>query len=166
MRGNHNSRSTRSRSRRSSRSNRGSALVEFAFLIPVIFALVFGIIDFGRAMYSYHFVSNAAREASRWASVRGSTCTGFPSACPASSSDVANYVVSIAPAGIDSSSSRLTVNPGWPAASTNPPVCASYSNHPGCVVQVQITYQFNFILPFLPSSGIPMTSTSQMIISQ
>ena len=164
------SRSVRFRARWSSRQNRGSALVEFAFLIPVIFALVFGIIDFGRAIYSYHFVSNAAREATRWASVRGSTCSpsAYASECPAgaSASDIANYVVSIAPAGIDSSSSRLTVNPGWPSASTNPPVCATDSKHPGCIVQVQITYQFKFILPFLPSTGIPMTTTSQMVISQ
>jgi Flp pilus assembly protein TadG len=149
------------------RSSRGATLVEFAFLIPLLFALVFGIVDFGRALYSYHFVSYAAREASRWASVRGgSDCTGYPQGCPASSADVSDYVVSIAPPGIDSSSSRLIVNASWPPLLSNPPICAAVQKHPGCPVQVQVNYQFRFVLPFLPTSGINMTSTSEMIISQ
>jgi Flp pilus assembly protein TadG len=147
-------------------ASRGATLVEFALLIPLLFALVFGIIDFGRALYSYHFVSDAAREASRWASVRGSTCSDYSQACPAGSSDVSDYVVSIAPTGIDTSSSRLTVTTGWPPHANNPPICVTTNNHPGCPVHVQVTYQFKFVLPFLPPSGINMTSTSEMIVSQ
>jgi Flp pilus assembly protein TadG len=144
-------------------TSRGSALVEFAFLLPLLFAMVFGIIDFGRALYCYHFVSNAAREATRWASVRGSDCKDYPT-CNAGQPEISDYVGSIAPTGIDTS--RLTVNAMWPPHSNNPSICLVSEKHPGCPVQVQVNYQFRFVLPFLPSSGITMTSTSEMIISQ
>jgi Flp pilus assembly protein TadG len=150
---------------RTGRECRGSALVEFAFLVPLLFALVFGVIDFGRALYSYHFVSNAAREATRWASVRGSSCNGIDN-CPASASEVGAYVASIAPMGIDTSSSRLSAVTTWVAPPNNLTICASFPNSPGCAVQVQVSYVFKFVLPFLPTSGYTMTSTSQMVISQ
>jgi Flp pilus assembly protein TadG len=145
---------------------RGSTLVEFAFVLPLLKALVFGVIDFGRALYSYHFVSNAAREATRWASVRGSDCTAY-STCNAGQPEVSDYVVSIAPAGIDTSSSRLLVTTNFVPPPNTLPIClVPPGNYPGCAVQVQVSYQFKFVLPFLPSSGIAMTSTSEMIISQ
>jgi Flp pilus assembly protein TadG len=148
-------------------NNRGSTLVELAFLIPILFALVFGIIDFGRALYSYHFVSNAAREATRWASVRGRDCSGLDSCPPgADADDVSAYVASIAPMGIDKSPSKLSVTTNWVMPPNNPLICAAFPNNPGCAVQVQVSYQFKFILPFLPTSGYKMTSTSEMIISQ
>jgi Flp pilus assembly protein TadG len=144
---------------------RGSTLVEFAFLIPILFALVFGIIDFGRALYSYHFVSNAAREATRWASVRGRDCNGLND-CPAAAADVSAYVASTAPMGIDKSPSKLSVTTNWVMPPNNLLICTTYPTNPGCAVQVQVSYQFKFILPFLPTSGYRMTSTSEMIISQ
>ena len=144
---------------------RGSTLVEFAFLIPILFALVFGIIDFGRMLYSYHFVSNAAREATRWASVRGRDCIDLTN-CHAAPSDVSSYVASIAPMGIDTSPSKLSVTTNWVMPPNNLTICTAYPTNPGCAVQVQVSYQFKFILPFLPTSGYRMTSTSEMIISQ
>ena len=47
-------------------------------LALVLFPLMFGIIDFSRALYAYHWVSYAAREGTRWASVRGTSCPGVP----------------------------------------------------------------------------------------
>ena len=92
--------------------------------------MLFGVVDFGRALYAYHFVSHAAREASRWAAVNGTTCgndavtgTGDTGSCTApvtgssgsyslctsgctyaSQTDVQNYVQMIAPPGIDTTS--------------------------------------------------------------
>ena len=48
---------------------RGSTIVEQAIILPLLLAMFFGIIDMGRALYSYSFVSYIAREATRWASV-------------------------------------------------------------------------------------------------
>ena len=66
-----------------SHHERGSALVEFAIASTVALTLIFGIVDFGRGLYTYHLVSNAARAGSRYAIVRGSACT--VAGCPATS---------------------------------------------------------------------------------
>jgi hypothetical protein len=46
-------------------------LVEFALVIPILLLLMMGIIDFGRLMFALVSISNASREASRYASVPG-----------------------------------------------------------------------------------------------
>ena len=51
------------RSRNVQSKQRGASALEFAFVIVLIlFPLIFGIIDFSRALYAYHWVSYAARE--------------------------------------------------------------------------------------------------------
>lgn len=46
-------------------STRGQTLVEFALILPIFILLLVGIFDFGRAIYGYNTVSNAAHEAVR-----------------------------------------------------------------------------------------------------
>jgi Flp pilus assembly protein TadG len=55
---------------RRTREDRGQALVEFSLAILVFLALVMGIIDFGRGIYTYNGVSQAAREIARATSVQ------------------------------------------------------------------------------------------------
>ena len=55
-------------------AQRGSSMVEFVIAAMLLMLFVFGIIDFGRALYTYHAVSDAARLGSRFAIVRGSKC--------------------------------------------------------------------------------------------
>lgn len=52
---------------------RGAALVEFALVLPLFFAVVLGIIEFGRAMMVAQIVTNSAREATRLAIIDGAT---------------------------------------------------------------------------------------------
>ena len=52
----------------------GQALVEFALVLPILLVLVIGIMDFGRALFVYSEVSNAAREAVRYATVNPGDC--------------------------------------------------------------------------------------------
>ncbi len=47
------------------RGRSGQAVVEFALVLPVFVLLVFGAIEFGRAYYSLHLLTNAAREGAR-----------------------------------------------------------------------------------------------------
>jgi Flp pilus assembly protein TadG len=149
------------------RRQRGNTLTEFALILPFILAGIFGVIEFGRALYTYHFVSYAAREASRWASVRGQNCKVYGSvACPAKAADVDDYVTGITPAGIDKSPARLLVDTEWVAPPGRGNNCGKYPKNPGCSVQVTVIYNFKFILPFMPSSTYAMKSTSEMVISQ
>lgn len=54
---------------------RGAAVLEMALVLPIFFAVVLGIVEFGRAMMVGQMVTNAAREATRLAIVDGSTNT-------------------------------------------------------------------------------------------
>ena len=45
----------------------GASLVEFALVAPIVFVLLVGILDLGRAVNAYVTVSNAAREGSHYA---------------------------------------------------------------------------------------------------
>ena len=51
------------------RRTRGQALVEFALLSPVLVMMVLGVIDLGRAFYTYEALANAAREGARYCSL-------------------------------------------------------------------------------------------------
>jgi Flp pilus assembly protein TadG len=44
---------------------RGQSVVEMALLLPVLLLILFGLIEFGRALFIYTVVSNAAREGAR-----------------------------------------------------------------------------------------------------
>jgi Flp pilus assembly protein TadG len=50
---------------------RGAAVVEFAVIAPLFFMLVFGIIEFGRALMVQQILTNASREGARRAIVEG-----------------------------------------------------------------------------------------------
>lgn len=156
------------------RKEQGAALVEYAFISIIFFTVVLATIDFGRALYAYHFVSHAAREGARWAAVNGFTCgnscNGTPpmNNGPASQTDVLNYVKNIAPAGIDSSNITVTacgVSGGPECADSTPRVCAGTPNDPTCVVGIQVGYKFNFLFPLVRNNSATLSSSSEMVIS-
>ncbi len=140
------------------RGERGSALVEFAIASTVALTMIFGIVDFGRGLYTFHLVSNAARAGSRYAMVRGNTCTA--AGCPVTTAQVQTYVRGLAP-GIDPNS--MTVTTTWPGGAT---CVGAITNNPGCPVVVTVTYPFKFIVSLLPGFTMNMSSASQMSIAQ
>jgi Flp pilus assembly protein TadG len=155
-------------------SERGTSLPETAVVLAVFLALLFGIIDFGRAIYTYGFVANIAREGARWAMVRGSSsCTNVPALgqCGATGAQIQAYVRSLSEGATDPNS--ITVNtapsslwPGTVASGAGAPGCVAGSNAPDCLVVVQVSYPFSFMLPYLPGPTINISSTSEMVISQ
>ena len=54
------------------RSRRGQSAVELALVLPLLFVVIFGAIEFGTAMYDKAVVTNASREAAR-AAIVGTT---------------------------------------------------------------------------------------------
>jgi Flp pilus assembly protein TadG len=145
-------------------------------VLSLLLTFLFGIMDFSRFLYTYHFVSEVAREGSRYAMVRGSTygsavCASTSTfACNATAANVTSYVQGLTPPGITSSS--LTVTATWPGAAPTGAATAcsttNGNNSPGCLVQVVVSYPYKFMLPFLPKSSSTWTvsSTSVMVISQ
>ena len=51
------------------KSEKGQALVEMAFMLPILLMLLFGITDFGRLFHVYLTLDHAGREAARTAAV-------------------------------------------------------------------------------------------------
>ena len=168
------------------RGEEGQNLLEYAFVLVIFLATVFGIAGMSQMLYSYHFVSHAAREAARYGSVHGNSCNSDnpgPGSCSVANPDtgpattantvIQDYVTMITPAGINSG--YVTTIPSWPTTTNSPTICATTSNASGCTVQVQVAYAYNFIFPFLPMKssttapctqpGFCLSSTSQMVIT-
>jgi Flp pilus assembly protein TadG len=144
----------------------GSAIMETAMSTVLFLTFLFGIFETGFALYTYYFISEAAREGARYAIVRGSSCTGFASACPAAGSDVQNYVQNLGFPGINPS--KMTVSPSWSAYTSGStcPGSPNPCNSPGNLVTVTVQYNFPLTLPFAPKLTYAMSSTSAMIIAQ
>ena len=128
-------------------SQRGNTLLESALVIQVFVLLVFGAIEFGRLIYTYNFIAYAAREGTRYASVRGND-----SGHPASASAVSTYVKGEA---IALKSANITVTTTW-----------SPDNHAGSVVRVKVSYTYAPLLRFILPNSLSLASTSQTVISQ
>jgi len=56
--------------------DQAQAIVEFAIALPILLAVVIGIFEVGRMMFIYSAVTNASRNASRYASAVGYEQTG------------------------------------------------------------------------------------------
>ena len=167
---------------------RGSSLVEYAIVVIFFLTMVFAINGFGHALFVYHHIDHVTKEATRYASVRGSTCAtdnATGGSCKASNSasgiagpttpaDVTAYIASITPPSIDSSQFTVTVcgvnSPGTVCADSTAPACLSANtlfkaiNYPGCITSVQVQYTYKFIFPLVSSIPINMSSTSEMTI--
>ena len=149
----------------------GSALVEHAIVLTALLSLMFGVMDFSRFIYTYTYVCDAARQGTRYASVRGATFSGTSCtttstyACDATAANVTSYVQSLTPPAITSSS--VTVTATWPATTPDGSSCST-ANTAGCYVKVVVSYPFHFMLPFLPKAATTYTlsSTSEMVIAQ
>jgi Flp pilus assembly protein TadG len=141
----------------------GNSLVEYAIVLLLLFTMLFGICGFGHALYAYHFVSHAAKSATRWAAVNGSTCADDNSCIsPALEGAIRQYVTNMAPPGINTDPTVLKVTPTWPSR-IGP--CATVRNAPGCPVEVQVSYTFNFIFPLVSSAPLTVSSSSEMVIA-
>src|SRR5258708_3259846 len=88
--------------------DRGSVAVEFALLLPVLLLLIFGIIDFGRAINAQITLTQAAREGARLASLGYSTSAVTTRAQSAATglSPVTVTVTSSCPAGAGAAAAR------------------------------------------------------------
>ena len=150
----------------------GSTLVEFSVSVCVVIAMLFWIFYASMALYADHFTANAAREAARYAMVRGSTWGGAtcssPSSleCTATASDVSKYVKALVSPGLDSSA--LTVTTTWPGTTPSGATCeTTYGNNsPYCSVMVQVTYNFDLAVPFLPRRQIGFSSAATAPITE
>lgn len=85
-------------------SRRGTAVVEFAVIAPLFFLLLFGIIEFGRALTVQQILTNASREGSRRAIVEDATVTEVQQVVDdyLSGASISGTTVNVSPSSLDS----------------------------------------------------------------
>lgn len=165
-----------------------------ALASSVLAVLLFGVIEFSMAFYTYNLVAEAAREATRYAAIRGyNSCLYATSTFPncdlgpdssgsttAASTALQSYLKSRnfpfsgsiqvaanwwSPTGGTPNQWNLTC-----AASIDPnttsPLYGDACNFPGHAVQVQVTLAYPMTIPFVPNRTINLSSTSEMVISE
>jgi Flp pilus assembly protein TadG len=145
----------------------GATLIEAAVGLVIILALFIGLLEICLALYASHFVADAAREASRYAIVRGSmSCSTTPnlSNCDVTSDEVQTWVRSLGYPGINPQ--QLTVTATWPSSGSDCYPSTSPCNNPGNLVKVDVNYAFPLVIPFWKNPTINLRSASEMVISQ
>lgn len=118
------------------RSERGSVAVEFALVLPLLVAVLLGIVEFGRAYNAQITVTAAAREGAREMSIQGTAAsaqTAVQAASPALSPQLTKAQIKVTPT-----------------------TCT-----PGTKVTVTVNYRLDFLTGFL-ADGVDLTGKGVM----
>jgi Flp pilus assembly protein TadG len=139
------------RVRRGTHRSRGQGLVEFALVLPIMLFLFMMLFDFGRAVYAYSTVADAARQGVRYAIVNQTTVTIQGKAAGAATA------LGIAPASV-----AVAFHPAGTTVGTCSPLDL------GCVAEVQVPYRWTAITPIIADviGQIDMSSTARMPIER
>lgn len=122
----------------------GAAAVEFAIIAPLLFMLIFGMLQFGLAFWQVQNLRSAAREGARVAAVRGSESDVYAAMGAATDS---LPVVSGTPSGWSIAGYTACTD-----ATSGDPVTIQIATFPSAV-----TSSFQLSIPFVPLP--PLTPT-------
>jgi Flp pilus assembly protein TadG len=139
---------------------RGATIVEAALVIPILFMFLIGILEFGRAYNEYQVLTNAAREACRYAIA--------PTAGNVGSLPGITDVQQVATSWLNSAA----VTPSLPPSVTKDVPCGTFTNPitrntltQNCTI-VRVSAPFSFLAPALlfgqSSFSVNMSSTATM----
>lgn len=145
------------------KNERGTSMAEFAVVASFFFMLIFGIIEFGRLLYTHNALTDAARRGARYAIIhraQGATdgtlqvskcvrnviiygethISAYPNCDPPANQPVLIHGISSATIQVRYSGADLDNNP----ASPNP-----YGANLGTATVTITNYNFNINIPFL-----------------
>ena len=142
--------------RKKGKSEKGQSLVEMALVCLIFFFLLFGILEFGRALWTYNTIVQSTREAARWAVVNVANA--------ADSTDI-NRARNIVIYGYPDVSSGAPLLPGLASATVTVAIQPLQTDPSGTAINEKITvsvsnYQFQFIVPIAPTITIPAFETT------
>jgi Flp pilus assembly protein TadG len=126
-------------------SDRGAAAVEFALLLPLLVLIVFGIIDFGRAINAQITITQAAREGARALALGQATY---------------QTRASQAGIGLDLTTANISELPDSKSVTG----CPAGSAQTGDDAVVKVTYSFTFITPVGFLFGPTKTLTAEGVM--
>ena len=147
---------------RRTRGRGAATAVECAFILPITFFLLFGMVVGSMGVFRYQEVATLARDAARYASTHGHQYrkdAGLPIGTSSDwSTDIYNNAVQPNIVALDPS--LITYQVSWPDVINQP---GKPDNWPGSQVTVTVSYQW---LPELYVVGpLTLTSTSSMPIT-
>jgi len=119
---------------------RGVTIVESAVVVPVALFLILGLIVGGAGIYRYLQVASLAREASRWASVRGTDYTQETNQPAATNQTIHDQVVAAGAFGLDPN--RLQTQVTWDQSNAPRRVINSQGEARINTVTVTVTYDW------------------------
>jgi Flp pilus assembly protein TadG len=126
------------------RDQRGQALVEFALVALPLFLILFGIIDFARALNYYNDLTQLAGQGARAAAVNAN-----PDGSAASGTSIQSALI----ASLDTAELKAKHTPAWTR------ICITHvPTTTGDPVTVQAQYDFHFI-PLIHPVSITLSAT-------
>jgi Flp pilus assembly protein TadG len=147
---------------------KGAVAVEAALVHPVMLFMLLGLVVGGMGVFRYQQVAGQAREAARWAAVRGSDFHKETGQLSPTQDQILQEAVVPMLAGMDPKSVTCQVSwvnqytgqvVAWDKASKDPQTLTKSGDYVTNSVRVTITYQYSPDVFFLGS--IQLTSTSE-----
>ena len=123
---------------------RGAIAVEFALTVPIMLSALFAAIEFGRLGFTQAALQHAAEEATRFAIVRQGQVT---------QQEIEDFAATQLTGVFNREATVITA-----AAPIDPATGTS-------LLSVEVSYQHQFLLPFLPQEGIPLKGDSSGFIA-
>jgi Flp pilus assembly protein TadG len=157
----------------------GQSMVEFALVIPIFLLFLLGLIEMGRAVYTWNAISQGAREGARLAAVEagwigksGTNCTiPPPDLNPAPASGCPADATTDLPDRVRKAVNRMTValNPipvAGISVTCSPSPCSS-STTAGDVVTVTVNYDSTTLTPIIGNliRTYHMSATAKMVVN-
>lgn len=145
-----------------SRSEMAQGMVEFALTLPVLLVLFFGIMEFGRLLFTYSVVTTAAREAARYGSAAGDSDYGMPyyRSCEGIKDSAVRIggIVGVQPGNV-----TIIYDEG-PGSATLPSCSSSTSVELGDRIIVQVAADFQPIVPLVNLNTFTVNSIARRTI--
>ena len=129
--------------RRKFSSHKGASMVEFALVLPLLLLILFGIIELGAVLYNQAVITNASRDASRYAA-RFYTNPANATATRPQCSDIQDYVMDyvnkyfLTFTGSTFSRDDVSCPTGTPYN--------NYGAYAGYVDTIRLQYQYDFLV--------------------
>lgn len=137
-------------------ARRGATIVEFTLTFLLFLLVVLTLLEIGRGIWTYTTLAQAARQAGRYAIVRGSENP--------TTLDNIRTVVERHARGLEGS--KITVNAVWNPYAATPNLDPSAVKR-GDIVEIKLIYPFQLVSSplVLAQSTVMMSSTTRMVVA-
>jgi Flp pilus assembly protein TadG len=144
------------------RREAGQALAEFALIAPLLFILIFGIVDMTRAYNAWVTIQGAAREGARYGVTGQTTCAGGP----ATRVGCIDHVAKEHTNSLTNNESTVTVSVrNWQYPDYANPAVQGNPGDQCDALEVRVDYEFEPATPLIGSliGGVTMTARERMV---